>query len=202
MEYFRQREDEYLKEIANLKQQLAQIQQKINKTENKIISKTSNSSAEPPSYNTVFSSSSTTLYDCGRFIRKQVGSAEILHGLPLNNEYELIPFDHFSFTRVYPMQLGLGKRVVEKPIGYKRKDLLEALVKALDNLNKNLVIKAHINYNGSFILDDFIEGIYRNEPTTGTQYEMYFRGKGRARNEVIKITVMRPFAPLQAVQVS
>lgn len=148
------------------------------------------------------------LTDCTGFIRKQVGNAEILHGLPLNNEYELIPFNHFTFSRVYPIELGLGKRVVEKPIGYKRKDLLDALSRALDSLNKNVSAT-----QSKYTLDDFSEGIYRNDPTTGTQYEMYFRAKhvnktttsvsghNAGHTGVVKLTVMRPFAPLQTVQV-
>lgn len=146
--------------------------------------------------------------DCTNYIRRQVGNAEILHGLPMNNEYELIPFNHFTFSRVYPIDLGLGKRVVEKPIGYKRKDLLDALNRALESLNKNATAP-----NQRYTLDDFIEGIYRNEPVTGTQYELYFRTKeinnktnpspsASHHNDhgTTKIIVMRPFAPLQTIQ--
>lgn len=149
--------------------------------------------------------------DCTNYIRRQVGQAEILHGLPKNNEYELIPFNHFTFSRVYPIDLGLGKRVVEKPIGYKRKDLLDALNRSLESLNKNATLP-----NQRYTLDDFIEGIYRNEPTTGTQYELYFRTK-EVNNKTgspspsssshhndhgtTKIIVMRPFAPLQTIQI-
>uniref|UniRef100_A0A182Q993 Hexosyltransferase n=1 Tax=Anopheles farauti TaxID=69004 RepID=A0A182Q993_9DIPT len=159
---------------------------------------------------------SQIMHDCSAFIRRQVGSAEILHGLPLNNEYELIPFNHFTFSRVYPIELGLGKRVVEKPIGYKRKDLLSALNKALETLNRNITSAAQ-----RYTLDDFTEGIYRNEPTTGTQYELYFRMREWANRSqqqqqqqqqqitqhhethshgTMKLVVMRPFAPLQTVQ--
>lgn len=137
----------------------------------------------------------------------------------MNNEYELIAFNHFTFSRVYPIDLGLGKRVVEKPIGYKRKDLLDALNRALESLNKNATLP-----NQRYTLDDFIEGIYRNEPTTGTQYELYFRTKEvnnktnhhhppspssssstsshTSHNDhgTTKIIVMRPFAPLQTIQ--
>lgn len=158
-----------------------------------------------------------TLGDCTAFIRKQVGAAEILHGLPLNNEYELIPFNHFTFSRVYPIELGLGKRVVEKPIGYKRKDLLDALNRALDSLNKNASLPG--STQPRYTLDDFTEGIYRSDPTTGTQYELYFRTKEANKTQaggggagtgsvsshhdhagVTKLLVMRPFAPLQTVQ--
>lgn len=157
--------------------------------------------------------STSILGECTNYIRKQVGAAEILHGLPLNNEYELIPFNHFTFSRVYPIELGLGKRVVEKPIGFKRKDLLDALNRALDSLNKNAT-----NPSNRYTLDDFSEGIYRIDPTTGTQYELYFRTKeirkltstashherSNSHNNndgVTKLIVMRPFAPLQTIQI-
>ncbi|XP_039482171.1 chondroitin sulfate N-acetylgalactosaminyltransferase 1 [Drosophila santomea] len=151
-------------------------------------------------------------YDCSSYIRKQVGAAEILHGLPLNNEYELIPYNHFTFTRVYPIDLGLGKRVVEKPIGYRRRDLIEAVNKALESLNRNHSVRIRAKGAGSavayssdvikYTLDDFIEGIYRNEPTTGTQYELYFQSVKHQASAVRRALVMRPFAPLQTVQLS
>ncbi|KAJ8955072.1 hypothetical protein NQ314_006952 [Rhamnusium bicolor] len=136
--------------------------------------------------------------ECSNFIRKQIMQSEIFHGTPLNNEYELIPFNHFTYSRVYPIDLSLGKRVVEKPIGYKRKDLLEALMKGLESLNKNITEKI-----SKYTLDDFLEGLYRIEPTTGTQYELYFRTKVLNKSDLLgftKVVVMRPFAPLQTVR--
>lgn len=162
---------------------------------------------------TAVTSSAILLGNCTNYIRRAVSQAEILHGLPLNNEYELIPFNHFTFSRVYPIELGLGKRVVEKPIGFKRKDLLDALNRALDSLNKNATATS-----AKYTLDDFTEGIYRIDPTTGTQYELYFRTKDIRKGTaaattshhehlnghgggVTKLIVMRPFAPLQTVQI-
>lgn len=194
---------------------------------------TNKSSPVLPLFSTMrinYSGNDGASYDCSNYIRKQVGIAEILHGLPLNNEYELIPFNHFTFSRVYPIELGLGKRVVEKPIGYKRRDLLDALSKAIESLNKNSTKTARANVSlsggsgldGKYTLDDFAEGIYRNEPTTGTQFELYFRTKevvvlnqmlgdstiaaattssvSNGGNGITKVIVMRPFAPLQTVQ--
>lgn len=98
--------------------------------------------------------------------------------------------------------MGLGKRVVEKPIGYKRKDLLDSMNRALESLNRNATTPV-----GRYTLDDFIEGIYRNEPTTGTQYELFFRTKEKNNKTshhgdhgTTKIVIMRPFAPLQTIQ--
>ncbi|KAF2349682.1 Chondroitin N-acetylgalactosaminyltransferase [Trinorchestia longiramus] len=89
------------------------------------------------------------------------------------HRYEVVPFSHFSWSRVYPSELGLGKRVVEKPIGYRRKDVLAALTAALDHLN------AYQNYGYRYSMDDFIEGSFRTIPTAGTQYELVFRDGSR-----------------------
>lgn len=104
---------------------------------------------------------------------------------------------------MYPIDLGLGKRVVEKPIGYKRKDLLETLTKALEVLNKNVTQKGN---KVKYTLDDFLEGLYRLEPTTGTQYELYFRTKVTNKTQdhhnshgYTKVVLMRPFAPIQSI---
>ncbi|XP_059615807.1 chondroitin sulfate N-acetylgalactosaminyltransferase 1 [Phlebotomus argentipes] len=206
LQLLQQREEENRQEVAkltaeirSLKLQLLQLKNNQGPSQTSIgqeVAVTINGTTNLPPV-------TSALHDCTAFVRKQVGAAEILHGLPLNNEYELIPFNHFTFSRVYPIELGLGKRVVEKPIGYKRKDLLDALNRALESLNRNVTLK--------YTLDDFTEGIYRNEPTTGTQYELYFRtkdGANRTSNShhehtnhgVTKVVVMRPFAPLQTIQ--
>jgi len=84
--------------------------------------------------------------------------------LSLSHEYEVVPFTHFTFTRIYPSSLALGKRVVEKPIGGKRKEIIDVLTEALKLLS---------NFNRT--VDDFIEGIYATDPMVGTQYHLYFR---------------------------
>lgn len=144
--------------------------------------------------------------DCGNHVKRQIASAEILKGVSLNNEYEIIPFNHFTLNRIYPVDLSLGKRVVEKPIGYKRKDLSEALFRALNILNggdntrkrhsaKKNGTESATNVTKKYSLEDFAEGLYRIDPTTGTQYELYFKDK----TNHVKVTVMRPFAPLMAI---
>ncbi|KAL7051967.1 hypothetical protein ACKWTF_004712 [Chironomus riparius] len=209
-----QREEENQQEIAKLKAEIKNLKIELFQLKNnaiisdQLMALNTSASASPQQQQ----QSASYQLDCTNYIRRQVGNAEILHGMSMNNEYELVPFNHFTFSRVYPIDLGLGKRVVEKPIGYKRKDLLDALNRALESLNKNATLPNH-----RYTLDDFIEGIYRNEPTTGTQYELYFRTKemNNKTNSPIpssssshhndhgttKIIVMRPFAPLQTIQI-
>ncbi|XP_058123617.1 chondroitin sulfate N-acetylgalactosaminyltransferase 1 [Anopheles ziemanni] len=224
LQMLQQREEENLREVAKLTAEIKALKLQILQLKSSLTAAEAMPAAAAFPANSngslLLQAPQATMYDCSAFIRRQVGSAEILHGLPLNNEYELIPFNHFTFSRVYPIELGLGKRVVEKPIGYKRKDLLGALNKALETLNRNITSAAQ-----RYTLDDFTEGIYRNEPTTGTQYELYFRTKelptrpqqqqqpqqqqsqqAAAQHHdahfhgTTKLIVMRPFAPLQTVQ--
>ncbi|XP_054265244.1 chondroitin sulfate N-acetylgalactosaminyltransferase 2 [Macrosteles quadrilineatus] len=130
--------------------------------------------------------------DCSSHMRHQVEAAEVSQGVSLNNEYELVAFTHFTLNRVYPTDLGLGKRVVEKPIGFKRKDLLEAVNSALELLNRNTTLYGKPKYT----TEDFLEGVYRTVPTTGTEYEMYFRTRQNKGQIYTKVSVMKPFAPL------
>lgn len=71
------------------------------------------------------------------YVRRQLAALGRGGGGAASNEYEVVPWAHFTFGRVYPPALGLGKRVVEKPIGHLRKDLLEVFVRALDTLNRD-----------------------------------------------------------------
>ncbi|XP_058837853.1 chondroitin sulfate N-acetylgalactosaminyltransferase 1 [Topomyia yanbarensis] len=215
LQMLQQREEENLKEVAKLTAEIKALKLQILELKNGVQAAAAAAAQQVPSGELINASNAAlnspqtpTLHDCSAFIRRQVGSAEILHGLPLNNEYELIPFNHFTFSRVYPIELGLGKRVVEKPIGYKRRDILSALNKAIETLNRNITVNML-----KYTLDDFTEGIYRNDPTTGTQYELYFRTKVGSRmtsasgqhhdhgnHGTTKLIVMRPFAPLQTIQ--
>ncbi|KAH9494426.1 Chondroitin sulfate N-acetylgalactosaminyltransferase 2 [Bulinus truncatus] len=133
--------------------------------------------------------------DYGKYFQERLQHAEILRGQPYKTEYELIPFNRFIFNRIYMVEPGLGKRVVEKPIGSKKKDLHEILFHALETLNRNMS-------SNQFSYEDFVEGIYRTDPATGSQYELYFinRNDPKQQHSYVKLTIIRPFAPPQTVQ--
>jgi len=85
---------------------------------------------------------------------------------------------------------------VEKPIGFRRRDLLAAITAALENLNQAR--------QGKFTVDDFVEGMYRTVATSGTHYELLFldRHINKSMHQYRTVTLMRPFAPLAVVATS
>ena len=127
-----------------------------------------------------------------QYLNNKLLSAEILHGVEMKSEYELTAFNRFTVSRIYLVDPGLGKRVVEKPIGQKRKEINEVIVFGVERLNKG-----RSNSSKIYTTSDFIEGIYRTEPTSGTLYELYYRyldnlGIGKYS----KVVLLRPFGPL------
>ncbi|RUS85098.1 hypothetical protein EGW08_007150 [Elysia chlorotica] len=154
--------------------------------------------------------------DFARYIQERMETSEILHGQSYKTEYEVIAFNRFIVNRIYMVDPGLGKRVVEKPIGSKKRDINEILFQAVDSLNKNRTGLSLYTY------DHFVEGIYRSEPALGAHYELYFtnlddKNGGNSpgfhgnsfhthqrlyTNSYVRVSLFRPFAPPQMVQQS
>ena len=145
----------------------------------------------------------------------------MLRGKRWHNEYEIVPHAFFTLNAFYPTELGLGQRVVEKPIGSRRRDLQEAVNMALSTLNrvhKSNSTSANNSTNATqssqpprvamkhFLTQDFVEGHYRIDPIEGTQYELWFHtghlnGGRRNNGSMTKVSLLRPHAPLIPVQV-
>ncbi|XP_041364736.1 chondroitin sulfate N-acetylgalactosaminyltransferase 1-like [Gigantopelta aegis] len=129
--------------------------------------------------------------DYEKYFQDKILSAEITRGLPLKTEYDVVAFNRFTLNRVYLVDPGLGKRVIEKPIGYKKKDLFEIVAFAVDQLNQN-----RSTSSTQYGLEDFLEGLYRHQPTTGCHYELYFRSREvSAGNTYTKVIMLRPYGP-------
>lgn len=159
--------------------------------------------------------------DIDNYIKERIEASEVLHGQSYKTEYEMISFNRFIMNRIYMVDPGLGKRVVEKPIGSKKKDINEILFQAVAKLNSNRSSGGQPAYT----YDHFVEGIYRIEPAFGAHYELYFKNLDDANernfpglkrnlfqqqhhlqhlntNSYVRITLFRPFVPPQLVQQS
>jgi len=102
-----------------------------------------------------------------------------------NNEFEVVPFSRFAIDHLYPVDPGLGRRVHEKPIGYRKREIHNVIEHAVDSLTRQTGQK--------FSPSDFIEGIYRVVPSVGTQYELYFRDRKQYRKVIVALPNMLPF---------
>ncbi|XP_059167511.1 chondroitin sulfate N-acetylgalactosaminyltransferase 1-like [Physella acuta] len=140
--------------------------------------------------------------DFEKYFQERLKNAEVLKGQSYKTEYELISFNRFIYNRIYLVEPGLGKRVVEKPIGSKKKDLNEIMFHAVETLNKNRKDSGQYKDTGQYNYDDFVEGVYRTDPAFGSQYELYFVNKDdpKRHNSYLKLSVARPFAPPVTVQ--
>ena len=63
------------------------------------------------------------LSDLPGFLASRLSESEAMHGQVQKNEYEVIPYHRFTNTRLFLVDPGLGRRVVEKPIGLRKKEI-------------------------------------------------------------------------------
>jgi len=115
----------------------------------------------------------------------QRAAKSLVDPVSYNNEFEVVPFTRFAVDRVYPVDPGLGRRVIEKPIGYRKLEIHRVIEHAVDRLTRQTGQK--------FSASDFIEGIYRSVPSIGTQYELYFRDKMQYRKVVVVLPNVLPY---------
>jgi len=102
-----------------------------------------------------------------------------------SNEFEVVPFTRFTLDRLYPVDPGLGRRVIEKPIGYRKREIRTVIEYTVNRLTQ----RTGQNYSAS----DFLEGICRAVPGIGTQYELYFRDRKQYRKVVVALPNLSPF---------
>ena len=181
--------EDYLHEVTRLRTQIAHLQEQL--MEARTMAK--DVLREVPKNRQY--EETARLYE--KHFARQRTEAELTNGMPLNNEYELFPFCRFTLTRVYIIEPGLGKRVVEKPIGAKKRDILEVIDSAIEKLNGDGVDRI-----SKYTVDDFLEGIYRNVPGIGTHYELYFHNVDEPTGGPTyrKVTLARLYGPITTIE--
>lgn len=86
------------------------------------------------------------------------------------NEYEVQPFSLFTFSRLYPAVAGLGRRVVEKPIGPRRRELAEVIANGVASVNAAIRRQSTrlLNSSHQVAVKQFVEGITARHELKGT----------------------------------
>jgi len=115
----------------------------------------------------------------------QRAAKSLVEPVSYNNEFEVVPFTRFELDRIYPVDPGLGRRVIEKPIGYRKHEIQNAIEHGINSLTQQTGRK--------FSVSDFLEGIYRVVPSIGTQYELYFRDNTQYHKVIIVLPNLLPF---------
>ncbi|KZS15848.1 Chondroitin sulfate N-acetylgalactosaminyltransferase 2 [Daphnia magna] len=145
--------------------------------------------------------------------RSRLSNRRLKKAKKWHNEYEIIPHSLFTLQAYYSTEAGMGRRVVERPIGSRRQDLQEAVSSALSVLNNNRdrgALPQPAAKTKRYVASDFVEGLYRLDPIEGTQYELWFNHQQQPaaastdnhskRANLVKVSLLRPHAPLVAVR--
>ncbi|XP_069096300.1 chondroitin sulfate N-acetylgalactosaminyltransferase 2 isoform X2 [Pleurodeles waltl] len=197
-EHYQSRATSLKRQIAQLKQELQEMNEKLKLVQN----------TKDPSVNGVGHQGlkEQTPNDLLEFLHSQIDKAEVSSGAKLTSEYSVVPFESFTSTKVYQLEMGLTRHPEEKPIRKdKRDELVEAIEAGLEVVNNP--DEDDEGQNGGIVAggekqvyneNDFVEGYYRTEKDKGTHYELYFK-KGD-RLEYRHVTLFRPFGPLMKVR--
>lgn len=110
-----------------------------------------------------------------------------------DTEFEIIPYVSLSKDRLYQLDSGMINKPETNAIGDKQRELSEVEDTALELLNQRKQGRKYTMY-------DLLQGYMRTERTQGTQYNLYFYDKEK-KNVFQHVSIFRPFAPLQKVQV-
>ena len=110
-----------------------------------------------------------------------------------HNEHEVVPFSAFTSRHVYGEIGFLSRRPEASPIGQQAGELREVLRYALSDLNRDVE-----SSSDRITIDQFVEGITRNDFTQGTVYDLYFRS-ANSNNVFKRLKLYRPFNTIQRI---
>lgn len=196
-----EQEERHLSRATSLKRQIAQLKQELQDMSEKL--KVLQDKKELPGVQGLVETKDQEPGDILEYLHSQIDKAEVNTGARLPSEYALVPFESFTSTKVYQLEMGLTRHPEEKPVRKDRRDeLVEAIEAALDVINnpdeedgqeddvqipRQTYTEAH-----------FTEGLYRTERDKGTLYELFFAKE--ESNNFRHVTLFRPFGPLMKVR--
>ncbi|XP_064286375.1 chondroitin sulfate N-acetylgalactosaminyltransferase 2 isoform X3 [Passer domesticus] len=198
-----EQEEHYQNRATSLKRQIAQLKQELQEMSDKLKSLQEKKSPKVNGMNYQGTKEQTS-NDLLEFLHSQIDKAEVSVGAKLPSEYGVIPFESFTSMKVFQLEMGLTRHPEEKPVRKdKRDELVEVIEAGLEVINNPDEEDGQDEDDGVgdrqlYSENDFIEGYYRTERDKGTQYELFY--KKMDGMEYRHVTLFRPFGPLMKVK--
>lgn len=127
-------EERHLSRASSLKRQIAQLKQELQEMSEKL--KLMQDKKEPRGVQGLGENKDQEPGDLLEYLHSQIDKAEVNTGARLPSEYALVPFESFTSSKVYQLEMGLTRHPEEKPVRKDRRDeLVEVVEAALDIIN-------------------------------------------------------------------
>uniref|UniRef100_A0A1A7Z0N8 Hexosyltransferase n=2 Tax=Iconisemion striatum TaxID=60296 RepID=A0A1A7Z0N8_9TELE len=194
-------EERHLSRASSLKRQIAQLKQELQEMSEKL--KLMQDKKEPPGVQGLGENKDQEPGDLLEYLHSQIDKAEVNTGARLPSEYALVPFESFTSSKVYQLEMGLTRHPEEKPVRKDRRDeLVEVVEAALDIINnpdeEDGVEEDMSMQRKTYTDSHFTEGLYRTERDKGTLYELFFSREDSSSFR--HVTLFRPFGPVMKVR--
>lgn len=194
-----EQEERHLNRATSLKRQIAQLKQELQEMGEKL--KFLQDKKELLGLQGLVENKDQEPGDLLEYLHSQIDKAEVNTGARLPSEYALVPFESFTSSKVYQLEMGLTRHPEEKPVRKDRRDeLVEVLEAALDIINnpdEEDGVEDDVQRT-TYLDNHFTEGLYRTERDKGTLYELFFAKE--ESSSFRHVTLFRPFGPLMKVR--
>ncbi|XP_061818052.1 chondroitin sulfate N-acetylgalactosaminyltransferase 2 [Nerophis lumbriciformis] len=196
-----EQEERHLSRAASLKRQIAQLKQELQEMSEKL--KLLEYRKELPGVQGLSQNNDQEPGDLLDFLHSQIEKAEVHTGAHLPNEYALVPFESFTSSKIYQLEMGLTRHPEVKPARKDRKDelaeVIEAALDLINNPDEEDGVEDDIPMQKqTYKESDFKEGIHRTERDKGSLYELFF---SKVESSTFRhVTLFRPFGPLMKVR--
>uniref|UniRef100_A0A803VUT8 Hexosyltransferase n=1 Tax=Ficedula albicollis TaxID=59894 RepID=A0A803VUT8_FICAL len=130
-----EQEEHYQNRATSLKRQIAQLKQELQEMSDKLKSLQEKKSPKVSGMNYQGTKEQTS-NDLLEFLHSQIDKAEVSVGAKLPSEYGVIPFESFTSMKVFQLEMGLTRHPEEKPVRKdKRDELVEVIEAGLEVIN-------------------------------------------------------------------
>lgn len=158
-----EQEEHYQNRAASLKRQIAQLKLELQEMNEKLklLQEKKNPKVQNMGSPGLKEQSSNDLLE---YLHSQIDKAEVSVGAKLPSEYAAVPFESFTSTKVYQLEMGLTRHPQEKPVRKdKRDELAEVIEAGLEVINnpdeEGQEEEDGVGERQLYSESDFVEGI-------------------------------------------